>query len=219
MAAAREPEASGPAARRPDPPALPPRRAHGAGVPARPVHLPRPPGAAGLRLPPRRRLLRPGAGPGSRCGVRGPGLGSGVQVRGRVRGGSPPHAPWYVPAYGVRAGPQGLGGGVRVPRARLTDAAGGREAGTAPPPGRGRSAAGPAPAPAPEPRESAPRAQSSSRVSATSCEPGLGRGERPEGPGRGRPLRLEPLPAGTRRSLRRVRGTLEVAAWPGSPAQ
>ncbi|XP_017901125.1 PREDICTED: vasodilator-stimulated phosphoprotein-like [Capra hircus] len=86
--------------------------------PGPPRAPPRGPGAAGVRLPPRRRPLRRARARGPGSGVRGPGPGPGAGP-----GGSPPPAPWYVPAYGVRAGPQGLGGGVRVPRARPTDSA------------------------------------------------------------------------------------------------
>lgn len=113
------------AARRPDAriPRIPRRFRPGAPMargcrPGPPRAPPRGPGAAGVRLPPRRRPLRRARARGPGSGVRGPGPGPGAGP-----GGSPPPAPWYVPAYGVRAGPQGLGGGVRVPRARPTDSA------------------------------------------------------------------------------------------------
>lgn len=204
MAAARELEASRPGGPTPGSPGASapacPWRAHGAGVPARPAPCtsPRP---RRRRHPPPAATAAPPAGAGPGAGARGPGPGAGP-------GGSPPPAPWYVPAYGVRAGPQGLGGGVRVPRARPTDSARrarGRYSAPAGPRaecGRARANWGP---------ERRARAAFQQQVASRVWGAESGRRGRAGGglSAWGR------CPRALGGSLRRVRGTLEVAAWPG----
>lgn len=158
MAAARELQASRPGGPTPGSPgspgaSAPARPWRGGAGPARPVRLP-----AAL-APPASASRRDGGPSGGRGpGARGPASGVRVRVPGRVPAGAPrPRLGTSRPTASARGRKGSAAAFAFLVPGRLTPR-GGREAGTAPLPGRGRSAAGPA-------RTGAPSAEREPRFS------------------------------------------------------